>query len=400
MEKKKIMILGASNVQAKLVEAAKRLGYHTIVGSIPGDYPAFDICDEIAYVDISKPEEVYEKAKELKIDGIATCCLDTGIHAVGYVAEKMGLCNLSERSAEMCNNKFLMKEALEMAGVSTARFRKVTDTASLEKAMEELSFPLIIKAVDLQGSKGIYIARTKEDAVNGFASAMELTREDFCIAEEFIEGNELGAQSFVTNGKILFVLPHGDNTYLSHTNVPIGHFVPLNISPELYQASIDETVKAIRAVGLDNCAVNIDLIEKDGKIYVIELTGRAGATCLPELVSIYYNIDYYEMIAYMAMGGDPEEIFALRDDKKTANASRMLRVEKTGTVKRITENFTTDDSVYDYSLIIKVGSRVNKFTNAKDRIGQVIVKAATYEECEKKINEIIDGLDIEIEEDA
>ena len=194
MEKKKIMILGASNVQALLVEASKRLGYHTVVASIPGDYPAFDICDEAAYVDISKPEEVYEKAKELKIDGVATCCLDTGIHAVGYVAERMGLCNLSEKAAEMCNNKLLMKEALEKAGVSTARFRKVTDAASLSRAMEELEFPLIIKAVDLQGSKGIYIARTKEDAECGFLSAMELTREDFCIVEEFIEGNELGAQ--------------------------------------------------------------------------------------------------------------------------------------------------------------------------------------------------------------
>ena len=40
-------------------------------------------------------------------------------------------------------------------------------------------------------------------------------------------------------------------------------------------------------MGLDNCAVNIDMILKDNKVYMIELTGRAGANCLPELVEIF-----------------------------------------------------------------------------------------------------------------
>lgn len=394
---KKLMVLGAGVLQANLMNAAKELGYYTIVASIPGPYPGFGAADEIAYVDISDPEAVLEKAKEIGIDGIATCCLDTGIHAVGYVAEKLGLCNISAAAGEMCNNKLKMKEALEKAGVSTAKFRKVGNEQMLDKALCELTLPVIVKAIDLQGSKGVYIANTKEEALCGFSQTMSQTRADYCIVEEFIVGNELGAQSFVYNNEILYVLPHGDNTYLSGTNVPIGHFVPLDVTKEVYDAAVEETKNAIRAIGLNNCAVNIDLIEKDGKIYVIELTGRAGATCLPELVSIYYGIDYYKMIACVAMGADPREIFDKHDDKKTANASRMLYVEKTGTVKSIEKNFELDDSIYDFSLIIEEGSHVEKFTNAKDRIGQVIVKADTYEECEKRIEEIKKGLNIVIE---
>ena len=60
---KKLMILGAAASQVPLISAAKRLGYETIVTSIPGDYPGFTYADVCCYADISKPEEVLAKAK-------------------------------------------------------------------------------------------------------------------------------------------------------------------------------------------------------------------------------------------------------------------------------------------------------------------------------------------------
>jgi biotin carboxylase len=391
---KKLMVLGAGYPQVLLMKAAKELGYKTIVASIPGDYPGFEEADEICYADISKPEEVYQEAQRLQIDGIATCCLDTGVKSIGYVCERMGLCGLSEKAATLSANKLLMKEAFMKEGVSTAKFVKVSNEESLKEAFEILEFPVIVKAVDLQGSKGIYIARTKQEAIDGFHEAMKLTRENFCIIEEYIEGNEFGAQAFVYKGEVIFVLPHGDNTYMSHTAVPVGHYVPLDKEKTILDQAIVEAKKAIRAIGLDNCAVNIDLIEKNGKVYMIELTGRVGATCLPELVSIYYGIDYYKMIVQMAMNENPLEIFEQKSDKRTANASRMLLSEQSGIVKEIKNEAVLDDSVYDFSLIIEKGSRVEKFTNAKDRIGQIIVKADTLEECENKIQEVMEKCQI------
>ena len=55
---KKLMILGAAASQVPLISAAKRLGYETIVTSIPGDYPGFTYADVCCYADISKPEEM------------------------------------------------------------------------------------------------------------------------------------------------------------------------------------------------------------------------------------------------------------------------------------------------------------------------------------------------------
>ena len=394
--RKKLMILGASNLQAKLACAAKELGYHTIIASIPGDYPAFATADETVYVDISDPEAVCRCAVERKIDGIATCCLDTGIHAVGYVAEKLGLCNLKERAASFCSNKAAMKEALVRGGVNTAAFRKVSDSESLEAAVRELQLPVVVKAVDQQGSKGVFISNTLEEALHGFCEAMACTRQDYCLVEQCIIGEEYGAEAVVYHGDILFVLPNGKLTYPGYTNVPIGHYLPLENAEQICAEIEAETRKAIIALGLNDCAVNADLIVKDGKAYIIELTGRAGATCLPEQVSIYFDIDYYKIIAMTAMGEDPRPFFK-KDAPKTSSVSEMLLSEKSGRVKNIHSKIEASEAIYDFSLIIKEGSYVNRFTNSKDRIGQIIVKASDYAECMKVIEKAKQQLSVELE---
>ena len=397
---KKLMVLGAGFPQVKLTEAARALGYHTIIASIPGNYPGFAAADEIAYVDISKPEEVLKAAQEARIDGIATCCLDTGIKALGYVCDRMHLTGLSEQAAICCNDKYSMKKAFLKGGVNSARFLEVRDEAQLLAAAAELGFPLVLKALDLQGSNGVFICRDEEQLRAAFVQVRGQSRMDHYIAEEFISGNELGAQAFVYQGEILYILPHGDYTYMSKTAIPVGHFAPAGIRPEVEREVLSESEKAIRALGLDNCAVNIDLIERDGRIYVIELTGRAGATCLPELVSLYFGLDYYKMIAMTAVGEDPRPFFRNGEHRHVANASHMLISEKTGTVTAIrgAEELRSDPAVYDLSLLIQPGDHVNKYTTAKDRIGQVIVKGESYEACRQKLDYVMAHLQIDVQD--
>lgn len=392
--KKKLMVLGAGFPQVKLLQAARELGYRTVVASIEGDYPGFAAADEIAYVDISKPDQVLAAAREAHIDGIATCCLDTGIKALGYVCDEMKLTGLNAEAAERCNDKYTMKQAFARAGVFSARFMDVHDEKELDAAINALGYPAVLKALDLQGSNGVYICRDEAQLRRAFDSVCQLSRMSHFILEEYISGNELGAQAFVYKGEIVYILPHGDYTYMSKTAIPVGHFVPLAMSDALGHNVIAECEKAIRALGLDNCAVNIDLIERDGKVYVIELTGRAGATCLVELVSIYFGLDYYKMIAMTAMGEDPRDFFKAGDHLGVANASHMLISERTGTLTAIQglEAFKDDPEIYDLSVIVKPGDHVEKYSKAKDRLGQVIVKGENYEDCKKKLDSVLEGV--------
>lgn len=394
---KKLMILGAGRGQLGLYHAAKKLGYHTIAASIKGDYPGFQLADEICYVDISNPEQVYLAAKKQKVDGVATACLDTGIAALGYTCERLGLCGLSENAARLSGDKLLMKQAFMKGNVSTARFHKISTEQELKEALSNLCLPLIVKAVDLQGSCGIYIANSEEEAFAGFHGAMSETRQDFCIVEEFIEGYEFGAQAFIYQGDILFVLPCGDKTYLSNTAVPVGHYAPLETEADIIRQAEEQVKNAIGAIGLDNCAVNVDLILKDGKVYVIELTGRAGANCLPEITSFYYGIEYYEMVVEMAMGGNPRPYYNKRQDGYTAVSARMLLSEKSGLIKEIRNTNPDEDDIKEISFFVREGGPVHKFSNSKDCLGQVIVTGDTLVQAENKMEQVLSNIVIELE---
>lgn len=365
MMSKRLLILGAGRGQIGLYKAAREMGIVTIAGTMPDNSPpCIPLADEVCYMNIADPDDVFAKAKELNLDGAATCCLDTGIAALGRTCDGLGLTGLTEAAAVMCNAKSKMKKAFMEHGVSTAKYFEVATEEDLEDALEIINLPVIVKATDLQGSRGIYIAKTKETAMEGFTEAMNLTRRSYCIVEEYIEGWEFGAQAFVKDGEILFVMPHGDNTYMSHTAVPVGHYVPLDCDRNVYEQTEVAVRNAIHALGLDNCAVNVDLILKDGIVYVIELTGRVGANCLPELVEINYGIEYYKMIAALAVGDDPLEYWNQRNEYETAGLAKMIiSTDQSGILKEINYLVQSDPDVLQVLFFKKPGNGIRQFVD-------------------------------------
>ena len=150
-------------------------------------------------------------------------------------------------------------------------------------------------------------------------------------------------------------------------------------------------------MGLDNCPVNCDLICKDDRIYVIEITGRAGATCLPEMVGLYYGINYYEAIVRLAMGMDVRFMFR-KDAPHRANLSKILTSDRDGTVKAIHNDNPEAEDIIDLSFNIEPGEQVHRYTNGRDRIGQIILTGDSLYGCEARLQEILSKINIEFTE--
>ena len=383
---KRLLLQGASRGNLGLIKTAKQNGVYVVMTGMGGDFPCNPYADKFCYADISDPDAVLKVAQEEKVDGAIICCSDTGLRGVGRINDVMGLTGLTEEASLNASEKSIMKERLVVAGVRTARYFTVYSEMDLKNAVASICYPVIIKAVDLQGSRGINIVKNPNDLIAAYYDTMSLTRKDYCLVEEYIEGKEYGAQAFVYQGRVLFVLPHGDKTIMCKTAVPIGHYMPYLIDNDLHRDTINQVEKAIAALGLDNCAVNVDLIEKEGKAYIIELTGRVGANCLPELVSNYYGINYYEMILAACLGEDPTPLFDKRDRILHATKSQMLFSEKNGTVDVIAVPEIPDCEV---RLFVRPGDYVHAFTNSNDAIGEVIVRADSLQECDKLLGEVM-----------
>ena len=391
------MILGAAYTQIPLYEAAKRLGVQTVAASIPGNWPGFAAADECAYVDISDPEEVAASAETFGIDGIATCGLDLGMRAIGYTCEKLSLPGPSARAAYLASDKYEMKKALVSHGVSTARFFCVRDEEELGHAMEQLPFPVIVKAVDLMGSRGIFRCDTEEEVRSNFRRSLEASRKDYVLIEEYIEGTLFGMEGMIQNGKLLFLLPNNTRAFPGAVPTPVGHSVPFSHMKQLGRQVQEEGERAIRSLGLDNCPVNMDLILKDGKIYVVELTGRSGATGLSEMTGLWFGTDYYEAIVKMALGDDLSSVFR-SESGHPAVLVQTLMVQQKGVIKQIVnENDPSCRNIVEISFNVGPGDEVRPYTNGRDRIGQVILRGETLSECGTVLDTVLDRIRIETE---
>lgn len=391
---KKLMILGASYSQIPLYKAAADLGITTVAVSTPGDWPGFQLADECSYTDISDPEAVLEAAQKHKINGIATCCLDAGIRSVGYVCEHMGLKGLSAEAGKLCSDKYLMKEAFVRNGVNCARHICIRNREELETAVETLKFPVILKAVDLMGSRGIFRCNTKEEVYSHYADTMTATGKDYCLLEEFIEGEMLGCEAMICDGELLYCLPNNIENYPGFVPTPIGHSIPYRKQEILGEEVRRQVILALNALGMDNCPVNCDLMEKDGNIYVIEITGRAGGNCLPEIAGLYYGINYYEAIVRLAMDMDVKNLFAGKS-LRPAVLSHILTSDKDGVLKQIHNKNNPGPDLADLSFNVGPGDEIRHYENGRDRLGQVILTGKTLQGCENRLAEVLSKISIE-----
>ena len=394
---KRLMVMGAGYTQIPLIQAAKRLGCRVAAVSIEGDYPGFDEADERLIADLSDPDAVVRAALGWKPDGVATCGLDLCMRSIGAVSEQLGLCGPGRQAAMRASDKLLMKEAFTRAGVQTAPWICVRNRRELEKALDKLRFPVIVKAVDLMGSRGIFRSDTREEALENYEKTMAATGKDYCLVEEFIEGTLFGIEGMVYSGEILFLLPNNTEAFPGATPTPIGHSVPFACEETLGAQAREQAEKAIRALGLDNCPVNCDAIYKDGKVYIVEVTGRSGATGLSEMVGCWFGIDYYETIVRLALGEDVRKDF--QGTRHVPCLSHTLISSRSGRLVRLENRNLPDADILEISFNVQPPDEIRAYTNGRDRIGQVMLKGESLSGLHRRLAEVLSGIYLELEGD-
>lgn len=401
---KKIIILGAGVYQVPLIRTAKQMGLYVIVVSTPGDYPGFALADKVYEISTTDREAVLAMAMEEKISAIVTTGTDVAVGTIGYVCEKLGLPGISCAASKIVTDKALMKEAFFRHGVTTAAFEVVHSCEEAVAAFHRIGAPAILKIVDKSGSRGITRVDTPEQLLEAYTYAETYTDADHMVLERFIVGTEVGIDAFVQNGEMKLFVPHDKLVYQNgRTGIPLGHICPIAASDELYGTMRTETQRAITATGLDNCAVNLDVLVTDSKeVYVIEVAGRCGATGIPEVLSAHLGINYYELILRNALG---ETIIAEPKQKMPA-ASVLMYSDHSGKLRSIAYDFggthyvDADSEITEAGYVqldFAPGANVHAFENGTHRIGQAICSADSLENVIKRIADFQNSICVTVE---
>ena len=113
--KKKLLILGAGNAQIDLIEYAKKLGLEVHVCSYSNTDKGIPLADSFAQINIVDTDRIEAYVRENQIDLVYSVGSDIAVPTVCRVAERTGKIHfVSGRTAELCCNKYHMREALGM----------------------------------------------------------------------------------------------------------------------------------------------------------------------------------------------------------------------------------------------------------------------------------------------
>ena len=377
----KLLILGASIYQVPLIRAARRMGLYTIVSTIPGRYPGLALADRACYVDTTDAEGILKIAREERISGICTGGTDVAVRTIGRVCEELSLPGLSAAAAAMVTDKYLMKERLVRSGVRTAPFIRVGSAEEAARAYEQLGPRIMLKIVDSSGSRGVRQALSMDEARTLFSELITLTRRPYILAEQYISGREIGVDLVVTGGQIHMLTPHGKLVCMNGgTGVPAGHYLPFEAPREVKERIGREAEAAVRALELDECAVNMDVfLDEDGRPWIIEVGGRSGATGIPEIMSLYYDTDYYGIIIRLALGERAKLPDRSRD---ICCASRLIFSERDGVLREIR---LPQEDWCSASVEARPGEKVLRFTNGTRRLGQMLITAPDPQTLQERL---------------
>jgi len=215
-KKKKLLLAGGGYADIPLILAAKKLGYYVISSGNRPDELGHKYSDEYRMADFSDQEAILNLARETAVEAVCACCNDFSALSCAYAAEKLGLPGHDPYSvAQIIHYKDQYREFADRNNIATPKALGFFNKQEALLGIKDLSFPVIIKPVDLTGGKGMSTIGKMEDAEAALDKAFAISRMKRVVVEEFITGTRHGFSAFLVDGRVVFYFYDNEHYFLN-----------------------------------------------------------------------------------------------------------------------------------------------------------------------------------------
>lgn len=374
MDKKVILIFGVGELQKSIIHRAKEMGLF-VVGIDPcedayckNEVDAFEVVGGQDY------EGTLAVVKRYDVDGIVTAATDKPLVMMARIAQEFSFPFYSIETARWSTDKFQMKERFLFGGVPCAQGCLIS---SIEEA-NDLVYPVIAKPRDNSGSRGVKLCRDREELQKAIGEALQYSKENTILVEEFIEGQEYSIEALHYKGKT-HILQFTEKRVTPYPyNVELGHIQPANLSRKLR----NEITQIIETIGstlhFENCSSHSELKINERGIFVIETSPRLGGDYITSsLVPLSTGISIEDQLLHISLN---EPIDLLTGRKDAASAVRFFSFPEK-LIKNISpelDNFENWYNVNDVLVKFYIGDKIKQITNSLNRYGHFIVSGDSY----------------------
>ena len=306
---KKLLLLGGGHAEIPLIQAAQKLGYFVITTGNAREGLGHAYADKNVFKDFSDHEKMLSLAKAEGVDRVCSGCNDFALLSTAYVCEKLGLPGHdSYETSLQLHHKDKYRALATRLNIPTPKAITVRNTEEFETALKTLSFPIIVKPVDLTGGKGIHRAASAEEARAAYADALSRTREDHVVVEEFVVGTNHGFSAYLQNQKVVFYFADNEQYFLNKYMVS-GANTPTTTSLRGQRLLCEYSERIAKELKLVDGILHIQYIEKsDGTPVIIEICRRPPGDLYIKFVQYATGVDYPKMLIQAETGEACTEI--------------------------------------------------------------------------------------------
>lgn len=382
------MILAGGNDQIALIEELRRYfngDVEIILVDMSDKVRAIPFADKFLQISTMDKGAVLEAARAERIDYILTACGDQPLSTMAYVATEMGLPTyLSEQDVRDLTNKRFMKEKMVESGIPTAQHIYINK--DWDGKLPDFEFPLVVKPVDSNGSKGVKKVFSASDLDKALKEAFSYSLSGDVIIEEFKSGEELSVDVYVegTTAKLLSITASKKIQENKDSFTIIQSYYP---APTDYKEErvLEICQKIADAWHLHDTPLLVQMIQKGDSYNVIEFSARIGGGSKYRLIQVLSGVDIMKVYVEMVMGDKPK----VKPAQQYNNAIMNYIYCSPGIYESVVglEELKERGVILDYFIYRAPNSVIEKLNTSSDRAAGFLVVGASQEEVEKKLAE-------------
>ena len=380
----RLLVLGAGPAQLGLLEAARAHGVWTAVADRDPAAPGFALADRRCIVSTEDESAIERLAAALDLDGVIAPGTDWPVAVAARVAEKLGLPHpISPATALLATSKLRQRERFAEAGVPQPRWQIVTGDET------ELEPPLVVKAPDRQGQKGLSLVLERTELPHAIEAARASSRNGGVLVEELVDGPEVTISAFSSGGEFvplavtdrLTAPPPAFGVALAH--VWPAECLTQDTSGVRHSEVADVARRAVEALGIEAGPTYTQLrIGPDGP-EVMEVAARLGGGHDAELVEEALGVDLNGLALAAALGRSlrlpgSKDIEAVRP--RVGGAVTRFLVAPPGVLESV-EVPDRLEGVVRVRIYRRPGFVVAPLRRGPDRAGALLAVGATREQA-------------------
>ena len=362
--KERVLILNGSFSELTIIQLAKKMGYYVITtGNMP-ELIGHQYADEYIPADYSDKEKILELVKDNNIDHVISCANDFGVLTAAYVAEKMGWKGHDTyENAVLLHHKDKFKEYCQKKGIPSPKSSIFTEIEEALEYANKCEYPIIVKANDLTGGKGILRANNIEEAKYALENAFAKSRDKHILIEPYLVGMQQSYGTFIANGEIIA-------SYSNDCNSPINpYLIQSETLPAKNISSIEIELRKIIKTIVDDLNLYdgifcLQYIVCNGKPYVIEMMRRCFGNQFLTLAHANTGFPWEKAYILAAVGENPEKVEFEEPSAKYCGHHGIMGT-KNGIVKKYTIDPEIEKHIFHKIEIIHEGEAIKDFMNER-----------------------------------